>query len=72
MDLEKAEWRIPAEKMKMKQIHIVPLARQAVDSITKLSYYTGQKRYLFPSMRTDERPISDVTHLAALRTTSPN
>jgi len=35
-DLDKAEWRIPAERMKMRSPHIVPLARQAVEVISEL------------------------------------
>ncbi|MDR1578457.1 MAG: tyrosine-type recombinase/integrase [Deltaproteobacteria bacterium] len=67
VNLEAAEWQIPAEKMKMKQLHIVPLAKQVLDKINELRYYTGKGRYLFPSMRSDDRPISDMTLLAGLR-----
>jgi integrase len=67
-NLDAAEWRIPAEKMKMKQVHIVPLSTQVIDIIKELQHYTGQNRFLFPSMRTgDSRPISDMTLLAGLR-----
>jgi integrase len=68
LNLEAAEWRIPAEKMKMKQVHIVPLSRQVLEIVKDLIPYTGQSRYLFPSFRVgDNRPISDVTLLAGLR-----
>jgi integrase len=67
INLEQAEWRIPADKMKMKQVHIVPLATQVVDIITELKPYTGNDRYLFSSLRTNNRPISDMTLLAGLR-----
>jgi integrase len=67
INLEQAEWRIPADKMKMKLIHIVPLAHQVIDILKELQPYTGHGRFLFPSMRTEDRPISDVTLLAALR-----
>ncbi len=66
-DLEAAEWRIPAAKMKMKEVHIVPLARQVVNILKDLRQYTGHSRFLFPSMRANSAPISDVTLLAALR-----
>ena len=66
-DLDKAEWRIPAERMKMRELHIVPLSRQVVEILHELHPYTGQGRYLFPSVRTGQRPISDVTMLAGLR-----
>lgn len=66
-DLQKAEWRIPAEKMKMKEQHIVPLATQAIEIIQVLHAYTGAGKYLFPSLRSATRPMSENTVLAALR-----
>ncbi|MBM4263538.1 MAG: DUF4102 domain-containing protein [Deltaproteobacteria bacterium] len=75
MDLEKAEWRIPGERMKMREQHIVPLARQAVDILRELEPLTNKvfpsrpdaPRYVFPSARTYERPMSENAVLAALR-----
>jgi integrase len=67
IDLESATWKIPAEKMKMKQVHMVPLAAQVIDILKELLCYTGTGSYLFPSMRTNVRPISDVTLLGGLR-----
>lgn len=66
-DMERFEWRIPAEKMKMKVEHIVPLSIQAIKFINELYNYTGHGRYLFPSVRTESRPMSDNTVNAALR-----
>jgi integrase len=66
-DLAGAEWRIPAPRMKMRQVHIVPLARQVIGILEDLQQYTGAGRFLFPSMRANSRPISDVTLLAGLR-----
>jgi integrase len=66
-DLAAKEWRIPAERMKMRQQHIIPLSDQAVRILEELKPYSGGGKYLFPSVRTDDRPISDVTMLAALR-----
>jgi len=66
-DLEKAEWRIPAARMKMRQMHIVPLARQVIDILEDLQSYTGNGRFLFPSMRANSAPISDMTLLSGLR-----
>ena len=66
-NLEAKEWRIPAERMKMKQMHIVPLAKQAVKILEELHPYSGNGKYLFPSIRTETRPISDATMLNALR-----
>jgi len=67
IDLDKAEWRIPAEKMKMREQHIVPLSRQAVAILRELHPLTGAGRYLFPSVRTSARPMSENTVNAALR-----
>ena len=61
------EWRIPSQRMKMKEEHIVPLARQAVAILSELRGFTGRGTFLFPSLRTSTRPISDNTLNAALR-----
>ena len=66
-DLEAGEWRIPAERMKMRRTHIVPLSRQALGILHELKKFSGNGKYLFPSIRTDSRPISDATMLNALR-----
>ncbi|MDR2199926.1 MAG: site-specific integrase [Deltaproteobacteria bacterium] len=67
INLETAVWRIPADKMKMKTPHIVPLASQIIKIIEELKKYTGDSKYLFPGSRSISRPISDVTLTAALR-----
>jgi integrase len=67
IDLDGAEWRIPAHRMKMRETHIVPLSVQAVAILRELHPLTGTGRYLFPSERTDARPISENTVNAALR-----
>lgn len=66
-DFKKNRWTIPAEKMKARKPHIVPLANQVLELIEDLRPLTGAKQYLFPSMRSDERPISDNTLTATLR-----
>jgi integrase len=66
-NLEGKEWRIPAERMKMKQVHIVPLSRQVVGILKDLQQYTGNGAFLFPSPRAKSAPISDMALLAALR-----
>lgn len=66
-DMEKAEWVIPAKRMKMRREHVVPLSRQAVDILRELHPLTGAGRYVFPSARTTLRPMSEVAVLAALR-----
>jgi integrase len=49
IDLEGAEWRIPAERMKMRSPHIVPLSRQAVETFAELGAIAGKSPYVFPS-----------------------
>jgi integrase len=66
-DREQAEWRIPASRMKMKEQHIVPLSTQALAVLNDLHVATGHGRYLFPSIRTSARPMSENTVNAALR-----
>lgn len=66
-DLGNAEWRIPAEKMKMRTLHIVPLSTQALMILEELKPLTGTGKYLFPSTRTRSRPMSENTVNAALR-----
>jgi integrase len=66
-DLEAGEWRVPAEKMKMKRAHIVPLSTQALSVLQELRPATGYGQYLFPSIRTAGRPMSDNGVNAALR-----
>ena len=67
IDLDTAIWRIPAERMKMRQPHIVPLSRQAVEVLTELHRITGRGVYLFPSVRSGKRVMSENTLNAALR-----
>jgi integrase len=67
IDIETAEWNIPASKTKMKEPHLVPLSKQAIDILKELKEYTGTSRYVFPSGRTFDRPMSDNAILAALR-----
>lgn len=67
VNLEAEIWEIPAARMKMKQPHVVPLATQSVVILKALHELTGQGRYLFPSSRSPERPMSDNAILSALR-----
>jgi len=66
-DFEANEWRIPATRMKMKQIHIVPLSRQAVNILKELQGFSGSGKLLFPSIRSEKRPLADATVLNAIR-----
>ena len=67
IDFEQAEWSIPATRMKMKQPHIVPLSRQALETLKELQPLTGRGKYLFPSPRSTKRPMSDNAVLSAFR-----
>ena len=66
-DLEAAEWRIPAGKMKMRQMHIVPLSRQAIAILRELHAFSGQGRYVFPGRRNSERGMHGISFVYALR-----
>ncbi len=67
IDMDGAVWRIPAERMKMKAAHIVPLSSQAVAILRDLYPLTGAGRYVFPGIRSASRPMSENTVNAALR-----
>jgi len=67
VDLDAGVWSIPAEQMKMNDPHIVYLTPQVVAVLRKLYAYTGHGKYLFPSIRSDARPMSENTINGALR-----
>lgn len=67
VDLDAAEWNIPAGKMKTRSPHLVPLATQAIQILQELRPLTGEGRYVFPSPRTPHRPMSNNAVLSALR-----
>jgi integrase len=67
IDFDTATWSIPAGRMKMKKPHIVPLSSQALDILIELNKVTGSGKYLFPSIRSTAKPISDNTMNASLR-----
>lgn len=75
-DLDQATWNVPVERLKLLksekirrkgELHIVPLAAQAVSILRDLRALTGSGRYVFPSTRSASRPMSDNTVNAALR-----
>ncbi len=66
-DLEAALWVIPAEKMKMRKPHHVPLSSQAIEILREVYQATGPTGYVFSSIRTRTRPMSENTLNAALR-----
>ncbi len=65
-DVDQGEWRIPAERMKMRSPHIVPLSPQAMTVLEELRPLTGHCDLLFPSQRDQGKPISENTLLYAL------
>ncbi|MBY4636568.1 integrase arm-type DNA-binding domain-containing protein [Sphingopyxis sp. XHP0097] len=67
IDLDAAIWAIPAGRTKMRKPHHVPLSRQVVALFHKIHEATGRKGYVFPSIRTRARPMSENTLNAALR-----
>lgn len=76
IDLEKGEWNIPIERMKLPhktkqerkgQTHLVPLSRQSITILNDLKPLTSDSKYVFPSHRTYLRPMSDNAILSALR-----
>lgn len=67
VDLDKAEWRIPASRMKGRVPHLVPLADQAVAILRELHPLTGGNGFIFPGVRDSKRPMSENTVNAALR-----
>ena len=68
IDLTGATWRIPAEKMKMRRPHIVPLSRQVVEIMTSLRCsLSAESPLVLHALRSQTRPMADMTLLSALR-----
>ena len=67
ISFSKKQWIIPAEKMKARREHIVPLARQALQLLEEMRLLTGHRRYVFPSRTDTKKPMSDNTVRQALR-----
>ncbi|HEY6640600.1 tyrosine-type recombinase/integrase [Povalibacter sp.] len=63
----KPEWRIPAERMKAQEEHIIPLSRQATALLRELQHLTTHSLYVFPAVANNRRPMSENTINAALR-----
>lgn len=66
-DLDKAVWRIPAERMKMRHPHEVPLSKQALAVLDEVWSYSDHASLVFPSIRSNRRPLSENSMNAALR-----
>ena len=63
INFDKAEWRIPAARMKMRDPHIVPLARQTLEVLKELQQHSGNRQHIFPN---DRRPITFMSENAML------
>ncbi|EFM1486770.1 site-specific integrase, partial [Escherichia coli] len=66
-DLDNAIWEIPAERMKMRRPHLVPLSSQAVDLLNELKIMTGNYRYVFPGRNDPNRPMSEASINQAIK-----
>ena len=66
VDFDKAEWRIPASRMKMKEQHIVPLAHQTIELLRELQKHTGNRQYMFPNHHRPATFMSENAMLYAL------
>lgn len=60
-DLDNAIWEIPAERMKMRRSHLVPLSTQALDLLNELKIMTGNYRYVFPGRNDPNKPMSEAS-----------
>lgn len=67
IDLEINEWHIPAERMKMRRAHIVPLSKQAVAVLNRAGALWGTDGLVFPSVLDEKKPMSDNAMSKALR-----
>jgi integrase len=67
IDFETKEWRIPADKMKKGRLHIIPLSNQAIEIFKEIQPLTGHGKYIFPSVKSSIRPMSNNTINGALR-----
>jgi len=66
IDFDRAEWRIPGERMKVREQHLVPLSRQAVALLRELQKHTGNRQFLFPNQHNLKTFMSENTMLYAL------
>jgi integrase len=67
IDFEKAIWIVPAERMKMKRDHIVPLSRQTIKILEELKELNGKRDYILPSLSKPRQPMSKGTILMAIK-----
>jgi integrase len=67
IDLDAAEWRIPAARMKMREAHVIPLSMQVVSLFRKAKAISGKSEFVFPNMRSPAKPLSDTALNNGLR-----
>jgi len=67
IDFERAVWSIPAERTKLRRPHLVPLSKQALAVLDEIRPLTGDSSYVFHSLRSKDRALSENTIVAALR-----
>lgn len=67
IDFERREWKIPAERMKMRRPHIVPLADQSIAILRKALGYSRGRTYILPTLRGTGRPLSNMAFMTGLR-----
>lgn len=66
IQLDAAVWRIPAERMKKRKEHVIPLPRQAVELLSRMYAVTGQRDHVFPNRDDRKKPMTDATMRQAL------
>lgn len=66
-DLDNALWEIPAERMKMRRAHLVPLSTQALNLLNELKIMTGKYRYVFPGRNDPNKPMSEASINQAIK-----
>lgn len=67
IDIEAKLWVIPAEKMKMKREHVIPLCQQALDVVQAMKSISGNRAHVFPSFKNPQKPMSSQTVNMALK-----
>lgn len=67
IDFEAKEWKIPAERMKMRRPHLVPLSEQSLTILRDLESVRGNREWIFPSIQNPQKPMSNNTILQALK-----
>jgi integrase len=59
IDCDAAEWRIPAERMKAREMHVVPLSRQSLELFKQAKKLSSGSKYVFPGLSSHAKPLSD-------------